>query len=141
MRCGNCVRACPAKVIQADSSDRGVFGWLAPVVRFTEDYCREDCTRCTEVCPSGALAPVTVEGKQRALIGFPRVDMDVCWLGDDRDCAVCRTHCPFDAISFRFDEETYTLTPEVNPERCPGCGACEVACPTQPTKAIVVYPL
>jgi MinD superfamily P-loop ATPase len=84
---------------------------------------------------------VALADKQSAAIGFPRVDMDICLLGDDRDCAICRTHCPFEAISFRFDEETYTLTPQVDPLRCPGCGACEVACPTQPAKAIVVEPL
>ncbi len=140
IRCGNCIRACPTHIIQADSTEHGISGWLAPVVRFADDYCREDCTRCTEACPSGALTPVAVEDKQRAWIGLARVDMDVCWLGDDRDCAACRTHCPFDAISFRFDEDTYVLTPEIDPERCPGCGACEVACPTQPVKAIVVEP-
>ena len=141
IRCGNCIRACPTEIIHPDMGEHGIAGWLAPILRFDEAYCREDCTQCTEACPSGALLPVAVEDKQKTPIGFPHVDMDICLLGDDRDCAACRTHCPFEAVHFRFDEETYTLTPEIDPDRCPGCGACEVACPTQPVKAIVIRPL
>jgi len=40
-----------------------------------------------------------------------------------------------------FDEQLYTLTPCVDLQRCNGCGACQVACPTQPRKAIVVRPM
>jgi ferredoxin-type protein NapF len=141
IRCGNCIRACPAEIVHPDPGEHGIAGWLAPIVRFEEDYCREDCVQCTEACPSGALMPVAAKDKIAASIGFPRVDMDVCLLGDNRDCSACRSHCPFEAIRYRFDEETYTLTPEIDPRRCPGCGACQVACPTQPVKAIVVEPI
>jgi ferredoxin len=165
IRCGNCTRACPAQIIQPDTGQETLVGWLAsiarsddvpatiadaiaplsgwqaPIVRFDTDYCREDCTRCTDACPSGALQPVALADKQQTRIGFPRVDMDICLLGDGRDCFICRAHCPFEAISMRFDEEIYALTPQVDPDRCPGCGACQVACPTQPDKAIAVEPL
>jgi ferredoxin-type protein NapF len=141
VRCGNCIRACPAEIIRASGTEQGLAGWLAPILCFEDDYCHEDCTACTEACPTGALLPVEIAEKRTAVIGFPRVDMDLCLLGDARDCAACRTHCPFEAVHFRFDEETYLLTPVIDPERCPGCGACQVACPTQPVRAIVVEPL
>jgi ferredoxin-type protein NapF len=138
VRCGNCARVCPTKIIEPDLGEHGIAGLLAPVVRFRDDYCREDCTRCTGVCPSGALVPLGPDEKISTVMGFPRVDMSLCLLGDDRECSICRNHCPFEAISLVFCEVEYTLTPQVDPQRCPGCGACQVACPTTPDKAIVV---
>lgn len=140
IRCGNCARACPSSVIRPDLGRHGVAGLLAPRLDFRLDYCREDCVRCTEACPSGAIRPVPLEAKPRARIGLPRVDMEVCLLGEDRECSACRSRCPYDAIRFVFSEAEYALTPRVDPERCPGCGACEAACPTAPRKAIVVSP-
>lgn len=140
IRCGNCLRACPANVIRPDRGEHGVAGLLAPVLDFRNDYCHEDCTRCTDVCPSGALVSVLPEDKQHAMIGRPRVDMDLCLLGDDRECSACRNWCPYEAITLVFSEIEYTLTPQIDPEKCPGCGACQVACPTTPTKAIVILP-
>ena len=141
IRCGNCARVCPAQVIRPQLPPSDLPGWLTPEVQYRDDYCHEACTRCTQVCPSGAIQPVPPRAKVAAVIGVPVVDMDLCLLGDDRECAVCRNRCPFEAIRLRFDQEEYTLVPEVDLSRCPGCGACEVACPTQPTKAIVVRPV
>jgi formate hydrogenlyase subunit 6/NADH:ubiquinone oxidoreductase subunit I len=111
-------------------------------LQFDDNYCQEGCTQCTLVCPSGALMPIlSVADKAQAVIGLPRVDMDLCLLGDDRECSKCRNWCPYEAITLRFSEEEYTLVPEIDQARCPGCGACQAACPTTPDKAIIVEPL
>ena len=134
------MRVCPAGIIQADTGRYGIGGLLAPLIAFNDDYCWESCNQCTLVCPSGAIAPVVPERKLQAVIGVPLVDMNVCLLGADRECAICRNRCPYAAIRLVFDEKEYTLTPQVDPRRCNGCGACQVACPTRPHKAIVVRP-
>ncbi|HQG49190.1 MAG TPA: 4Fe-4S dicluster domain-containing protein, partial [Sedimentisphaerales bacterium] len=104
-------------------------------------YCREDCTRCTEVCPSGAILPLRIENKWEARIGRPRVDAELCLLSDDRECSACARWCPYGAIRYVFSETTYSLQVRIDPQKCNGCGACEAACPTRPHKAIVVQPV
>ncbi|NOX55686.1 MAG: 4Fe-4S dicluster domain-containing protein [Planctomycetes bacterium] len=140
VRCGNCVRVCPVRIIRPDGAEHGLAGLLAPILDFREDYCREDCTRCTQVCPSGALARLTLEEKPAAAIGLAHVDMDLCLLRDERECSACRNSCPYDAIAYVWSDVDYMTTPQIDPEKCPGCGACEQACPTHPTKAIAVRP-
>ncbi len=133
VRCGNCVRACPAEIIAPDLGGSGLAELLAPVVRFEGDFCRPGCVRCMLVCPSGAIRLPRGEHarqiKLAAPIGLAVVDMDLCWLADDRECSICARECPFEAITFAWSDETYTRTPVIDPARCPGCGACEVACP------------
>lgn len=140
VRCGSCARVCPSQILHPDLGDFGADSFLTPVVRYENAYCLETCQRCTRVCPSGALRRLEAGDKPRAVIGLPRVDMDVCLLGDDRECAICRNACPYEAIRIVFSEETYLSTPTIDPGRCNGCGACQVRCPTEPVKAIVIYP-
>jgi ferredoxin len=140
IRCGNCVRACPTRIIRPDLGAHGVASFLSPVVQFEEGYCQEDCCRCSAVCPSGAIARLSLEQKPHVAMGLPRVDMAICLLGDDRECAACRNHCPYAAITYVFNEADYTTTPQIDPAKCNGCGACQVYCPTTPAKAIVVRP-
>jgi ferredoxin len=135
------VRACPTRIISPAGGRHGLAGLLTPTLHFERDYCREDCSRCTDVCPTGALVPIAPRSKLAAPMGLPDVDMDLCLLGDDRECSACRRSCPYGAITYVFSEIDYTLTPRVDPAKCPGCGACELACPTAPTKAIVVRPV
>ena len=86
------------------------------------------------------LARVRGEEKAKVSLGLPRVDMGVCLLGDERECTECRRWCPYEAIRYVFSEAEYTLVPQIDLERCNGCGACEMVCPVKPKKAIVVVP-
>jgi len=129
IRCGNCLRACPAGIIQPDLGSQGIAAFLTPVIRFHDDYCREDCHRCTQVCPSGAIARLSLEEKQKTPIGLAKVDTSLCLLTDDRECDICARVCPYEAIEIAWCEEEYIATVRVDPARCPGCGACEVSCP------------
>jgi ferredoxin-type protein NapF len=139
-RCGNCLRVCPSKIIERDVGQNGWVKLFTPVLSFENDYCREDCIRCTEVCPNGALVRLSLKEKTRMQIDLPHVDMNICFLGDDRECSVCKRWCPYDAIQYVFSEKEYTLIPKIDQQKCTGCGACETACPTTPQKAIIVLP-
>jgi ferredoxin len=99
------------------------------VAVFDAGYCREDCRRCTQVCPSGAIVRLSLEAKRKAVIGLARVELDLCRLSDNRECDLCHRHCPFDAVSFAWNEAAYCRSPVIDPTRCTGCGACAVVCP------------
>jgi ferredoxin-type protein NapF len=140
VRCGNCVRACPSGIIHPDTGAQGgLAGWLAPLVRFAgpRQYCREDCHACTQVCPSGAIARLPLEEKNQSAIGRAEVIYDVCYLTRQRECSVCRNACPYEAISIQYSDLDFTEYVYVDAAKCPGCGACQAVCPTEP-KAIVV---
>jgi ferredoxin-type protein NapF len=138
VRCGNCVRACPTGIIQPQLSTGGLFTWLAPRLVFTDNFCDPSCTRCAEACPSGALTPFSTAEKPHVIIGKAVVELDDCLLTAERECGICRSHCPYQAIRLQFNEETYSVQPIVDLARCTGCGACEAVCPTVPRKAIHV---
>jgi len=140
VRCGNCARVCPASIIHPDLGAGGVTSLLTPVVRFDADYCRENCRACGDVCPSGAIA-ATKSPAAKPSMGIARVNAELCLLSEDRECSACRSHCPYEAIRYVFSEKDYMLTVVIDPQRCPGCGACQVACPVSPEKAIVVVPV
>jgi ferredoxin-type protein NapF len=139
VRCGNCVRACPTRILYADACPERVAGWLAPVVRFGASYCKADCVRCGEVCPSGAIQRVMVKEKDHAIIGRPKLEYDQCLLSSEKECSACQSACPYEAIQIVFDEKSYLSFPRVAAGKCNGCGACEVACPVRP-KALVIVP-
>ncbi|NLD38580.1 MAG: 4Fe-4S binding protein [Desulfatiglans sp.] len=138
LRCGNCVRACPSRIIHPDTGGSGVLGFFTPVIRFNKEYCNENCNACTKACPSGSLQHLNLEQKNRYVIGIARVDMSLCLWGIS-DCNTCIRACPFEAIKITWDEEAYESYPAVNPIKCNGCGACEAYCPTGDIKAIRVW--
>jgi ferredoxin len=137
LRCGNCIRTCPSKIIHPDTGQSGILGFMSPVVRYETDYCNEECNACTTVCPSGALQSLNLEQKNRYVIGKASVDTSLCLWGFT-DCNACIHACPYEAIEVRWYEEAYESFPGVDPLKCNGCGACEAVCPTGDLKAIIV---
>ncbi len=136
--CHLCVSVCPKQVLQPSLFEYGLKGFLQPRMDYHTSFCNFDCTLCGEVCPTGAILPLTVEQKHVEQIGKVVFIRRNCIVRTDlKDCGACSEHCPTKAVQMVPWRRTL-LIPEVNPDICIGCGACEFACPTEPYKAIYV---
>ncbi len=138
--CYLCVSACPTRVIQPALSAYGAKGLLQPHLDFGVGFCTHTCVRCGEVCPTGAIRRLGVEAKKRLRMGQVHFIEENCVVVTDRTaCGACAEHCPTRAVYMvPYAEEPRLTVPELDPEVCVGCGACEFACPVWPHKAIYV---
>ena len=127
LRCGACMQACPTNVIQPDVAPADLGGFFAPVLTLRLGGCDPACTRCGEVCPSGALAALSPEEKRRWVIGTAVPEDERCVAPRGRECRACAEVCPYEAVGFYSVEGG--VVPRVDPERCTGCGLCELRCP------------
>lgn len=137
--CQLCVSACPNNVLRPSTEPARL---MQPEMSYERGYCRPECTRCSDVCPAGAIRPITIEEKSSTRIGHAVWIRKNCIpLTDGVECDNCARHCPSGAIlmvpSDNGDPNSVRI-PVVNAERCIGCGACENLCPARPFSAIYV---
>lgn len=154
--CQLCIDACPNDVLRPSSNlDR----FMQPEVSYERGYCRPECNRCSEVCPTSAIQPVTIEERTAIQVGHAVWARDLCVpVKDGKPCGLCARKCPAEAIQMvplqagvhqdgrrwrdadnkEIPREKVLLIPVVNEEKCIGCGACENLCPSSPVSAIHV---
>jgi ferredoxin len=137
--CQLCISECPNEVLRPSDD---LWHLMMPVMSYERGYCRPECNRCSQICPAGAIKPITVEDKASTQIGHAVFIKKNCVvLRDEVECGNCASHCPTGAIemvpSDPNDEESPYI-PAVNEARCIGCGACENLCPARPHSAIYV---
>ena len=136
--CQLCVSSCPGNVLKPAATQYGLSGFLQPCLDFDSGMCEFECTTCSNICPNGALEPLTLKRKKRLQIGLAKYYQKICVVVTDQThCGACAEHCPTGAVHMVEWEEGLTI-PKVEPELCIGCGACEYICPVKPDKAIIV---
>ena len=113
---------------------------MQPEMGYENGYCRPECNRCSEVCPTDAIRLLDLAEKSSTKIGTARVIRENCLMNEGKHCGNCARHCPAGAISIvpLDGGEQPKYGPVVDAERCIGCGACENLCPVRPVSAIVV---
>ena len=137
--CQLCVSECPNDVLRPST---GLLTLMQPEMSYERGYCRPECNRCAEVCPAGAIKPITIEEKWNTQIGHAVwVKKNCIPVTDGVECGNCERHCPVGAITMvQLDEnnDESPMVPTVNETKCIGCGACEYLCPARPFSAIYV---
>jgi len=136
--CHLCVTQCPSNVLKPARLDYGFGYMLRPYMSYEDTYCNYECTVCSEICPTGAIKPITIEEKKIIQVGIAKFNVDLCIVKtENTDCGACSEHCPTQAVHMIPYEGTLTI-PKVEPELCVGCGGCESICPVRPYRAIII---
>ena len=137
--CQLCISACPNQVLRPSGN---LMTFMQPEMSYERGYCRPECTKCSEVCPAGAIRPITKADKSAIQIGHAVWIKENCiCITDKVECGNCARHCPVGAIQMVASDSGNPQSPKipvVNTERCIGCGACENLCPARPFSAIYV---
>lgn len=137
--CQLCVSACPNDVLRP-STDPSRF--MQPEMSYERGWCRPECTRCSQVCPTGAIKFLEGGAKTSVHVGHAVWIKSNCIpvsVGDS--CGSCAKHCPSHAIfmvDLPLEDGRVVKVPSIDAARCMGCGACEYLCPARPFSAIYV---
>ena len=118
--CGACARACPVHAIEGALKSRHAINAKRCI----------DCGVCGMSCPAGAVMDASgkvcarVPVKERRI---PVIDGELC-----SACQICVTFCAAKALAIseprtRGDVEAHCVL--AKPEKCVGCGVCELECP------------
>lgn len=126
VRCGQCIKVCPKKALHLALFEAGLEGVWTPMLVPRLGYCDYSCNACGQVCPSGAIPPLSLEEKRKAVIGTALVDVDRCVV-----CWQCDYRCPVGAFEIVEVQGKTGKFPKVAPDRCIGCGICEYFCPVR----------
>jgi len=152
IRCYRCQDACDPGSIQFLSESAGR-SYHTPYVDPSIKGCTL-CMKCTQVCPTGALAPLVIEDKASVAMATIELREDMCLsfkakrirdeqamlmdLGREATestaayerrgpCGECFMVCPLRGDAITLEPGAF-LAPVVHLDKCVGCGMCEDIC-------------
>jgi NAD-dependent dihydropyrimidine dehydrogenase PreA subunit len=143
IRCGQCIRVCPANVLQPAGFELGIDGLWTPIVTADFAGCRPSCNNCGHVCPTGAIRELPLAEKRAARLGLAVIDTGTCLphCGEEA-CGLCFGECAaagYHAIEYvrvgiEYDgagspiSDSGLLAPVILEDKCVGCGLCQARC-------------
>jgi ferredoxin len=152
IRCYRCQDACEPGAIQFFTERHGRH-YHTPYVDPAIKAC-EPCMKCTQVCPTHALTPLTREQLRDVRMATVELREDLCLsfkakrIRDEQammmelgreptetespverrgPCGECYMFCPVRERAIRLEPGAF-LAPIVFPDQCIGCGMCEEIC-------------
>lgn len=141
--CQLCISACPNGVLRPSTK---LENFMQPTMSYERGYCRPECTRCSDICPTGAIKSIGTHIKSSTQIGHAVwIKKNCIPVTDGVQCGNCERHCTTGAIAMvpldknaDPEDKNALMIPVVNNSVCIGCGACENLCPARPLSAIYV---
>lgn len=130
-RCGDCIDACPHKVIFPLKASLGADVAGTPALDLTNNACRlcEDWP-CVTACEADVLV---IEENEDGSVEPPKlalavVDTENCLPYKGPECGACAGSCPVDgALDWNGDK------PVIHAGLCVGCGQCRQVCVLDPS--------
>ncbi len=114
LNCNLCIENCPNKILVKASN---VFPAVHIDYNKGEGFCKFDCTECSNACPSGAIAKISLDEKQNTRIAMASIKEENC-----TQCGICISECPKGAIS-KVEGKTV-----IDSSKCIGCAKCKQSC-------------
>lgn len=137
--CQLCVSECPNNILRPSADLEHL---MLPVMSYEKGFCRPECSRCSEVCPTDAIRLIDKTEKTAIRLGHAVwIKKNCVVLTDEVECGNCARHCPTGAIEMvplDPNDDWSPYVPAVNEDACIGCGHCEYVCPSRPFAAIKV---
>ena len=137
--CQLCVSACPNNVLRPSTDP---MRFMQPEMSFERGFCRPECTRCSQVCPTAAIRAIEKEEKTAIRIGKAVwIEENCIPVAKGDRCGICARSCDAKAImmvDYTTADGRKVKVPTIDAERCIGCGECEYICPARPLSAIYV---
>ena len=137
--CQLCVSACPNNVLRPSLDPMRL---MQPEMSFERGFCRPECNRCSQVCPTGAIRSILPEDKTAIRIGRAVwIEKNCIPVTKGDRCGICARSCEAKAIlmvDYTNADGRKVKVPTIDAERCIGCGECEYLCPARPFSAIYV---
>lgn len=164
IRCAECMKVCPNNALHPAFFEAGIEGLWTPILIPRIGYCEFSCVLCGQVCPTGAIQKIDEKakmgiGQKPISVGTAMYDKGRClpW-SMATPCIVCEEFCPTSPKAIWANEvevpkrddkyagqgqhpEMRTIKvqqPQVDPNLCVGCGACEKVCPIVDKPAVYV---
>lgn len=121
--CNLCIVNCPMKIL-----DKADFDYKTIHINFKKgkQYCNFNCSKCSQICPTGAIKNITLKQKQKTKIANSYINQNCI------ECGKCISKCPKDAISYIENSL------KIDNSKCIGCGICKAVCSSN---AVDIYPI
>jgi len=114
-----CVAACEPGIINIHPQNHRYAG--IPYLNFKSTGCTF-CSACVDACP----LDIDTRDRPSPRIGRLAMNRQTCIAWQDIICMACSNCCEYQAITMMHHRR-----PNVDAEKCTGCGMCVSACPVQ----------